>query len=280
MHARVDYIPLSEDMIITPVSEQFLKKMLGQRSGIFVCACPAEVDGARLLDIIASHSIRLSMGHRLYYEGDTYDDTIVGPQGMSAGIANQLTRAFMSRKPDYRFFEKRIDVRVFADMLAAAMSHNFLAAGHLPAASSFIALTKMIDIAANRTLLASILNGIFAISYINIICPHCKVELAPAEMPGELMYTGEVDGANLRQFKGKGCINCAGTGYIAYEVLCECLEINSTLREAIIHGAGRSALKRLGKNSGTTTFLDAAWAFFRAGITTIDEVKRIAAETK
>ena len=32
--------------------------------------------------------------------------------------------------------------------------------------------------------------------------------------------------------------------------------------------------------SGTITFLDSAWAFFRAGLTTLDEVRRLAEETK
>ena len=56
--------------------------------------------------------------------------------------------------------------------------------------------------------------------------------------------------------------------------------MDSSLREAIIHGAGRNAMTRLGKSGGTTTFLDAAWAFFRVGIPTIDEVQRIAAATQ
>jgi type II secretory ATPase GspE/PulE/Tfp pilus assembly ATPase PilB-like protein len=95
-----------------------------------------------------------------------------------------------------------------------------------------------------------------------------------------LILTGEMDGSRLRQFKGTGCDACYGTGYASYDVIAECLEMNPALRDAILKGAGRIALKQLAKAAGTTTFLDSAWAFFRSGLTTLDEVKRIAAETK
>jgi hypothetical protein len=280
MQGHVEYMPISEDMVVNQVSEGFLKRMLGQRSGILVCCCPPELDGREILGILANHSIRLSMQHRFHSEGDTYEGTGAGPKGLTPDVANQLTRAFLSRKPDYRFFERRIDGEVLAQMVQAAMSDGLLATGHIPAASSFIALSKLIELASTSTMLASLLNGIFGLTYINIICPYCKIELPPAEVPSGLLVTGEIDGARLRQFRGTGCPNCMGTGYIAYEILSECLEMNPTLREALLHGAGLNAMKRLGKSTGTTTFLDAAWAFFRAGITTLDEVKRIAAATR
>ena len=267
-------------MVINPTSEGFLKRMLGQRSGILVCSCPPELDGRDVLNILADHSIRLSLRHIIFPQGDTYDDNRGSPDLLTGSDANELTRAFLNHKPDYRFFESRIDSKVFADMVHAAMSRGYLATGYIPAASSFIALTKLLDMATNRTMIASVLNGVFAINYINIICPHCKVELPPAEIPPDIVFTGEVDGANLRQFKGLGCDMCYGTGYIGHEVLSECLDMNATLREAILHGAGRNALKRLGKSAGTTTFLDAAWTFFRAAITTLDEVKRVAEATR
>jgi len=279
MQSRVEYIRVSEDMLINPTSEGFLKRMLGQRSGILVCACPNELDGREVLKILANHSIRLSLGYMLYPEGDTYNDG-AADERISRKDANDLSRAYLSRKPDYRFFERRIDNKVFAEMVQTAMSEGLLATGYIPAPSSFSALSKLLEITSTRTVIASILNGVFAINYINIICPHCREELPPSDDMHGLALTGEMDGANLRQFKGAGCPNCDGTGFIGHEVISECLDINADIREAIIHGAGESAIKRLGKSAGTTTFLDTAWAFFRAGITTLDEVKRIAEATR
>ncbi len=279
MHGRVEYIPISEDMVINHTSEGFLKRMLGQRSGILVCSCPNELNGVEVLNILANHSIRLSLGHMLYPEGDTYGDRD-GSEKLTRKESNDLTRAYLNRKPDYRFFERRIDNKVFAEMVQTAMSEGLLATGYIPAPSSFSALSKLLEITSTRTVIASILNGVFAINYVNIICPHCREELPPSDDTHGLVLTGEMDGASLKKFKGTGCANCDGTGFIGHEVISECLDINADIREAIIHGAGVSAIKRLGKSAGTTTFLDTAWAFFRAGITTLDEVKRIAEATR
>ncbi len=278
MRREVDYIPLYDEMVINSSTDRFIKKMLTQRTGILVCAVPPELEGNRVINILADHSIRLSIGHRFQAMHDTYGDTAGG--NLTPEAANQLTQAFMRSKPDYLFIEKRIDNNVFTEMIRKVMSSHLLVTGHIAAKSSFIAMQKLVDISSTPTVLANVLNGILALNYINIICPACKVELPPAEIPAGLILTGELDGARLRQFKGRGCIKCAGTGYSSYDIIAECLEVTPALRDAMLRSAARINLKQLAKSAGTTTFLDSAWAFFRSGLTSLDEVKRIAEETK
>jgi len=280
MQGRIDNIPLYDEMVINSTTESFLKRMLGQRTGMLICACPTELDGQRVIRILADHSIRLSMGHRFHMMDDTCGATEKAKAGINPETANRLTQAFMMHKPDYLFLERRIDKPVFTEMVHAVMSRHILATGFIPAPSSFIALERLAEVASSPTILANVLNGILALNYINIICPNCKTELPPAEIPDGLIITGEMDGARLRQFKGTGCPSCAGTGYSSYDILAECLDMSAGLRDAILKGSGRMALKKLAKAAGTLTFLDTAWAFFRSGLTSLDEVKRIAAVTK
>ena len=266
-------------MVVNASTGPFLKRMLGQRSGMLVCALPAELGGKQLLGILADHSIRLNMGHVFQMDGATYDgatlDGCIDP-----GIANALTRAYMRSKPDYRLFERPIDKSVLMEMIHTVMNDGNLAIGHLHSDSSFIALDKLRKISSSSTALASILNGIFAINYINLLCPYCKTEVPPAHFPGDLILTGELDGALLTQYRGAGCEHCGETGYAECDVLTECLEITPEIRDALLRSEVRNSLKRLGKINGTATFLDSAWVFFRSGLTTLDEVRRIAAATK
>jgi type II secretory ATPase GspE/PulE/Tfp pilus assembly ATPase PilB-like protein len=87
----------------------------------------------------------------------------------------------------------------------------------------------------------------------------------------------DVDALGLtRVWKGAGCDECRGTGYRGRTGVYELLVMDNELRLEVQRRRGSEELRAMAVAKGMRTLLDDGLRAARAGITTIDEVMRVA----
>lgn len=138
------------------------------------------------------------------------------------------------------------------------------------------AVTRMIDMGVPAYLVASSVIGILAQRLVRVVCSKCKQPYTPREQ--ELQAAGitpeQVASANF--MKGRGCNHCGGSGYRGRLGAFELMMMTSKLRELAFQGANTQDIRREAIKGGMTTLYDDAIRKVCEGITTIEEVFRVA----
>ena len=122
--------------------------------------------------------------------------------------------------------------------------------------------------------------AILAQRLIRTVCPKCKVRYTPPEnILNDAGFTPEMlEGATF--MKGKGCNTCQKTGYKGRIGIHEVLTIDGKIREMIFANASTTDLRKRAISGGMDTlFIDGMRKAAR-GITTIEEVYRVAKKTE
>jgi len=109
---------------------------------------------------------------------------------------------------------------------------------------------------------------------VRVICPNCKTESAPE--PSLLRRFGGVDMNLNRVWKGSGCDNCRGTGYRGRQGVYELFVLDSELRIEVQKRRGSEEIRQLAVAKGMRTLQDDGLRLVRQGVTTLDEVLRVA----
>ena len=76
-------------------------------------------------------------------------------------------------------------------------------------------------------------------------------------------------------FHGRGCGNCANTGYRGRLAVYEVMVMHEVIKELILKGASAMELKREAVKLGMSTLRMSALQKVRQGLTTVDETIRV-----
>jgi len=141
------------------------------------------------------------------------------------------------------------------------------------------AVTRLIDMGVEPFLASSSLVMICAQRLCRKICPRCKEPYSVP--PSVLEKVGLKPDKNKVFYHGKGCDSCDSTGYKGRMGVLEVLMIDDSIREMIVKRVPSDDIKNYAvKENGMITLWDDALKKFSMGITTIEEVMRIAFEDK
>ena len=123
--------------------------------------------------------------------------------------------------------------------------------------------------------LASALNGIWAQRLLRVNCNHCSIDYTPT--PVELTrFALSVEQVQRFRFrKGSGCGDCRGTGFRGRRAIAEILSLDDEIRELIIAKQPVRHIKEAACRKGTRALVEAALDLVAAGITTLEEVRRV-----
>ncbi len=107
------------------------------------------------------------------------------------------------------------------------------------------------------------------------MCAHCaeEYELAP-EAPERLLFHLGPDARRFR--RGRGCHYCNGTGYRGRIALAEFFSLTPALREAVAAGEPAASLRRRAVAEGMVTLPEDGVRKACLGLTTLEEVQRVA----
>ena len=169
---------------------------------------------------------------------------------------------------------------------AALTGHLVLATLHTNNAAT--AIPRLIDMNIEPFLIASTINLVAAQRLARKVCSNCKYSYEANEDEkkkiGEVL--GSLRGFNFADFlkknngkitlyKGKGCAQCADTGYKGRIGVFEVLNTSEKLRELIVKRDSAQNIEALGLEQGMTQMVQDGFIKALQGITTLEEILRI-----
>ena len=135
------------------------------------------------------------------------------------------------------------------------------------------AVSRLLEMNVENYLLASSLLGVLAQRLVRRVCRKC---MEPAEMPPELWREiGGSEGEPVRAVIGRGCDDCAQTGYRGRAGIYEFLPVTDQIKSLILERASAGMIKDAAVKQGMRTLRDDGWRSVRTGVTTVAEVVRV-----
>ncbi len=188
----------------------------------------------------------------------------------------RILRAMLRQAPNIILVGEIRDKEVGDVAIQAALTgHLVFSTLHTNDAPS--AVTRLIDMGIKPFLVASSIQAILAQRLIRTICVECKVE-QPDPDPKMLKVLGftpqEMEGQTV--YHGAGCKRCGGTGYRGRIGIFEMLLMNNEIRELAFNRASATHLRRAARGSGMRTLLQDGKLKILRGMTTVEEVARVA----
>jgi len=135
------------------------------------------------------------------------------------------------------------------------------------------AVARMLDLEVEPYLLASSLLGVLAQRLVRRVCPHCRRE-ALLDDAQRRLWNGRQPPAVL--CVGQGCPQCLGSGYHERLGIFELLVVSEQIRELILKRSKASSIKAAALTEGLLTLNRDGLDKVATGITTLDEVARVA----
>jgi general secretion pathway protein E/type IV pilus assembly protein PilB len=137
------------------------------------------------------------------------------------------------------------------------------------------AITRLLDLGIKPFLVASSVRGVMAQRLVRCICQSCKEEHTPTA--AELGMLGPVAEqiARVRLYRGRGCNNCALTGYLGQTGIFEIFVLNDEIRHMIFDKAPVMEMRTRAREAGMRTLREDGLRKVIAGITSLDEVLRV-----
>lgn len=205
------------------------------------------------------------------YELSLIRQTQVNPK---AGItfANGL-RSILRQDPDIIMVGEIRDKET-ADIAIQASLTGHLVFSTLHTNDAPSALTRLIDMGIEPFLISSSVIGILAQRLVRTICNKCKEEYIPLKsVLGDLGVEGK-----QKFYRGKGCDKCKFTGFIGRVGIFELLIINEEIRKMVDAKKSADEVKHKAIELGMKTLMQDGLEKIQKGLTTPDEVLRVAAE--
>jgi type IV pilus assembly protein PilB len=142
------------------------------------------------------------------------------------------------------------------------------------------AVTRMTDMGVPGYLVASSVIGILAQRLVRTVCKRCKqkIELSEAVLAEAGIPPEVAERANF--VKGKGCGYCQKKGYRGRLGIYELMVVNSRIRELIFQNASSVEIRQVAIAGGMTTLYSDGIRKVLQGITTMEEVYRVAKRTE
>ena len=157
---------------------------------------------------------------------------------------------------------------------AALTGHLVFSTLHTNDASG--AITRLADMGIEPFLISDAVIGVLAQRLVRVICPKCKEKLVPTDATLKDLKLERSD--DLALYHGKGCVKCKDTGYVGRVGIYELLVIDDELRKLIIAKAPADQIKAKAVEMGMKTLYEDGIAKALAGITSVEEVLRVARE--
>ena len=136
------------------------------------------------------------------------------------------------------------------------------------------AVTRLIDIGVKPFLVASSTRGIMAQRLVRKVCKHCAEPRQPAEQEMRTLNLDSTRLAEAQCLAGKGCGECAQTGYRGRMGIFEMFVVDDEARKLIYEKVPASVLRNRAREMGMRTLREDGVRKVLAGITTPDEVIR------
>ncbi len=189
-------------------------------------------------------------------------------------------RAFLRQDPNIILVGEIRDKETTDLSLQAALTGH-LVFSTLHTSNAAGALPRLIDLGAEGFLLASTMNALVGQRIVRKICSDCKEGYVPPqslleEIKNTLGSLLPSDKQNIQFFRGKGCSQCGNTGYLGRVGIFEVLPISTQIAKLILEHPDSAAIEKQAVMEGMITMKQDGYLKVIQGVTTIEEVLRVA----
>jgi len=197
-------------------------------------------------------------------------------QKINLTFANTL-RSILRQDPDIIMVGEIRDAETAQIAVQAALTgHLVFSTLHTNDAAS--AITRLIDMDVETFLISSSVIAVIAQRLVRVICEKCKEEYIPEEdvLSGLNLKGKSKVGGKVKLYRGTGCSFCKNTGYYGRTSIYELIVLDEEIKSLIISKASSNVIKDAATKKGMKTLKDSGLEKALQGITTIEEVLRVA----
>ncbi|WP_139490265.1 GspE/PulE family protein [Brevibacillus dissolubilis] len=205
------------------------------------------------------------------YQLDGINQVQINEQ-IGMGFSTAL-RSILRQDPDIIMVGEIRDQETAEIAIRAALTgHLVLTTLHTNDAVSSV--TRLVDMGIPPFLISSSLNGVLAQRLVRRICKDCRHEVPATEQEKELFAKRGIKIETL--YRGRGCGNCSLTGYRGRLAVHEVLSMDDTLRTMMTQNLPTSEYKKHAMKNGMILLFDDGLLKAKQGLTTLEEIYRIA----
>jgi type II secretory ATPase GspE/PulE/Tfp pilus assembly ATPase PilB-like protein len=269
-------IPL-EKLELPQESLRTLKIMMSRPEGIILVTGPTGSGKTTtlysLLNYISSEKINImTLEDPVEYPFPLIRQTSVN-EAAGMGFANGI-KSLMRQDPDVILVGEVRDAETAEMAFRAAMTgHQVFTTLHTNSAIG--ALPRLRDIGIIPEIMAGNIIGVIAQRLVRKLCPFCKTAHRPTAEDLQLL-SNRAGLIAKKIFKPKGCTACDQTGYKGRFALLEILKMNSDLDDLLARGATTKEIREAAYEQGFFTLADDGVRHIMDGITSLEEVARVA----
>jgi general secretion pathway protein E len=158
-------------------------------------------------------------------------------------------------------------------MQAALTGHLVLSTLHTNDAAS--SAPRLLDMGIEPYLVASTVNAVLAQRLVRALCADCRKPRSPDATlvdAGRALSVAEP----ITLFEPHGCTSCRGTGYRGRVAIAELLVMSQVVRQGVVARTDAAGLRALAIEGGMETLYQNGLRAVLAGVTSHDEVLRVA----
>lgn len=184
-------------------------------------------------------------------------------------------RALLRQDPDI------IMVGEIRDRETAEIASNAASTGHLVLSTlhtneALSALDRLTHMGLQPFQVAASVLGVISQRLVRKLCPLCRGEYLPEINSPEYLFLGGTPWQGSMFYKPKGCVRCNHIGYRGRLAIHEVLRVDNTLRTLLVEGAPLDTRRKAAVQRGLTTLKIDGLAKARQGLTSIQEIMRVA----
>lgn len=194
-----------------------------------------------------------------------------------AGLTfSSALRSILRQDPDIIMIGEIRDQET-AEIAVKASITGHLVVSTLHTNSSASTITRLADMGVENYLIADSVVGVIAQRLVRRVCPVCGVTKEATEAERKTLGITDPNRRVLVREPGhKECVRCGGTGYFGRIGIYEIMPMNGELRQAITDGENANVLEEIAIKRGMKTLRMSAIDYALKGITTVEEVRRVA----
>ena len=186
-------------------------------------------------------------------------------------------RSIVRQDPDIIMVGEMRDLETARIAVQSALTgHLVLSTLHTNDAAGGV--TRLLDMGVDDYLITSTINGILAQRLVRRLCPHCRESYIPMRELVDELNLGEfvAEGEDVVLYRPTGCDQCGGRGYHGRLSLTEVLVMNDEIRQLVMQHANAGEIQRAAIRGGMATLYRDGLRKAIAGLTTLEEVARVA----